>query len=312
MVVDFHTHLFARDWLCREFYYGIARFITTEFARQGIHQTNEEVGEALIDATGDPDAKMLLEEMDEAGIDVSVVFPVDFGLPVGDPGLPIEEVNKKIADVARMHADRLVPFASVDPRRNGAEDLFKKCVQDWGMRGLKLHPSSGFYPNEEETRHLLKLADEWDLPVIIHSGGMMFPWRAKYSQPLLFDDIAVDFPELKVIAAHAGGTFGYPQMLTVMSVKLNVMVDISAWQIFSLKNFNEFCRALRMILDFAGPERVLFGSDSPSFRSMMSNADWVKLVRDLPAKAPDGISFSQDEVAAILSGNARRVLGIAT
>jgi len=51
------------------FYYGIAGFITHEFAKQGVHQTNEEIGDSLIDATHDPEAEILLAEMDDAGID---------------------------------------------------------------------------------------------------------------------------------------------------------------------------------------------------------------------------------------------------
>ena len=47
------------------------------------------------------------------------------------------------------------------------------------------------------------------------------------------------------------------------------------------------------MMDFAGCERVLFGSDSPSFRSFMSNADWVQTIKDLPGNAPEGIHFKE-------------------
>ncbi len=308
MIIDIHTHLFAAGWVPKEFYYGIARFITREFAKQGVHQTNEEVGDALVEATSDPDGVLLLEEMDEAGIDKSVVFPIDFGVPAGDPEVPIETVNRHIADVAAKHPDRLISFVSVDPRREGALDLVKKCVEDWGMQGLKLHPSAGFYPNQEEVYRLLEWADSAGLPVIIHSGGMMYPWRAKFSQAMFFDDIAVDFPDLQVIAAHAGGMFGYQQMIAVASIKLNILVDISAWQVYAQKDYAGFCRALRQYLDFVGSDRVLFGSDSPSFRSIMSNTDWVGLIRDLPKNAPEGTVFSREEISAILGGNALRLL----
>jgi hypothetical protein len=48
MIIDIHTHLFVDGWVPRSFFHGVARFITHEFAKQGIHQTNEEVGDALL------------------------------------------------------------------------------------------------------------------------------------------------------------------------------------------------------------------------------------------------------------------------
>ncbi|MCK5186296.1 MAG: amidohydrolase, partial [Deltaproteobacteria bacterium] len=103
-----------------------------------------------METSDDPEAEGLLAEMDEAGIDKSVIFPVDFGVALGDPEVPIEEVNKKYSELARKHPDRLVAFAGVDPRRKDAPDLFKRCINEWGMQGCKLHPCAGFYPNQKE------------------------------------------------------------------------------------------------------------------------------------------------------------------
>ena len=310
MIIDIHTHLFVDGWVPRSFFHGVARFITHEFAKQGIHQTNEEVGDALLEGSSDPDAAMLLAEMAEAGIDASVIFPVDFGLALGDPDVSIKEVNRLYAELGRRHPGKLIPFASVDPRREGAADLFETCVTEWGMCGLKLHPCSGFYPNQKEVYPLLGIAQHNNVPVIIHSGSMMVPMHSKYSQTIHLDDLGVDFPDLAIIAAHAGGMFGYQQMLSLMSIKLNFMADLSAWQIFAQRNYTGFCRALREFLDFTEPERILFGSDSPSFRSMMSNVDWVNLIRDLPQKSPDGITFNESEISLILGGNAQRLLNL--
>ncbi len=310
MIVDIHSHLFYREWIPRGFFDGVARFITREFAKRGIDESHESVGEVLMEGSGDPDAEMLLAEMDEAGIDKSVIFPVDFGLALGEPAVPIAAVNKKFAELARKHPDRLCAFAGVDPLRKGALDLWKQCVEEWGMKGLKLHPCSGFYPNQKEVYPLLEKACEWRVPVLIHSGAMMAPLRSKYSQPIHFDDLGADFPDLTIIAAHAGGNFSYPQMISIMSVKLNIMADISAWQVLATKSRASFCKALRDLLDFVGPGRILFGSDSPSFRSIMSNKDWVRLIKGLPRTAPQGISFTDDEVSAVLGGNAQKLFGL--
>ena len=265
MVIDIHTHLFVDGWVPKEFFHGVARFITRENKKQGIYQTNKKVGDYLLEAGSDPDAEMLLAEMAEAGIDKSVIFPIDFGLTLGEPRVPIDEVNRLFAELGRSDPDKLIPFASVDPRRAGAAELFEKCVSEWGMRGLKLHPCAGFYPNQEDVYPLLEIASQKKLPVIIHSGHMMVPLRSKYSQAIHFDDLGVDFPDLAIIAAHAGGSFGYRQMLSLMGIKLNIMADISAWQIYALKDYSGFCRALRELIDFTELERIFLGLTAPLF-----------------------------------------------
>ncbi len=311
MVIDIHTHLFCRGWLPAPFFHGVARFITTELAKQGVIQTNEDVGDMLMESSHDPDAANLISEMDGAGIDASAVFPLDLGLELGEPELAIREVNRRLSGIAAAHPDRLIAFATVDPRRPDALEIFSASIEQWGMKGLKLHPCSGFYPNQKEVYPLLEKACACGVPVIIHSGAMMVPLRSKYSQPIHLDDLAVDFPDLPIIAAHAGGSLGYRQMLSIMSIKLNILVDISAWQVLAVKNYALFCRSLRELLDFGGPDRVLFGSDSPSMRSILSSGDYVGLLRRLPENAPSaGVTFAESEIEAILGGNARRVLGI--
>jgi len=239
---------------------------------------------------------------------MSVLLPVDMEIAFPGQGVPMDEVNRLHAELSRKHPQRLIAFAGIDPRRKNAVELFKKYVQDWGMKGLKLHPTAGFYPNQKEVYPLLEKACEWKIPVLIHSGSMMVPLRSKYSQAIHFDDLGVDFPDLPVIAAHGGGIFGYQQMISVMTTKLNILADISAWQLIALKNYPLFCRGLRDFMDFAGCERIYFGSDSPSFRSFMSNTDWVQMIKDLPHKSADGISFKEEEVSAVLGGNAKKLL----
>src|SRR5450759_3908894 len=72
--------------------------------------------------------------------DTGYVRPID---------VQIEEQNRMVAEASAKFPDRLVSFFSIDPRREGAVDLFSRAIEDWGMKGLKLHPASGFYPYEE-------------------------------------------------------------------------------------------------------------------------------------------------------------------
>lgn len=310
MIIDIHTHLFDRGWLPEDFFDGVTRLVSSVMERQGVEISLKELKETMIEGTTDPNGELLLAEMEEAGIDKSILLPCDFAMALGEAEVSIEDLNKKYADLAQRYPDKLIAFAGMDPRRYKAPEFLKKCVEEWGMKGLKLHPAAGFYPNEIETYDLLEVATELKIPVLIHSGSMVPPLKSKFTQSIHFDDIATDFPDLTIIAAHAGGLFGYQSMLSLMVTRPNLYVDISAWQIAALKNMEYLCRALREIMDFSGSHRILLGSDSPSLRSQMTNKDWVYTIKNLPENAPGGIRFTEEEVNGILGRNAQKILKI--
>ncbi|MCX5884975.1 MAG: amidohydrolase family protein [Proteobacteria bacterium] len=310
MIIDIHTHIFGRGWIPEDFFAGVSRLVASVMEKDGIEISLQELKETMIEVTVDPTGELLLAEMEDSGIDKSVMLTCDFALALGEPEVSIQELNKIYADLSRRFPDKLIAFAGMDPRRNKAPELLTKCIKEWGMKGLKLHPAAGFYPNGKETYDLLEVANELKIPVLIHSGSMVPPLKSKFTQSIHFDDIATDFPDLTIIAAHAGGLFGYQSMLSLMVTRPNIYVDISAWQIAALKNMEHLCRALRDIMDFSGSHRILFGSDSPSLRSQMTNKDWVDTIKNLPEKASGGIKFTEEEVSGILGRNAQRILKI--
>ena len=82
------------------------------------------------------------------------------------------------------------------------------------------------------------------------------------------------------------------------------------WDHYAFSNYNLFCRELRDILDYAGHSKVLFGTDNPIPSIIEPTKNWVQLLKNLPTAAPDGISFTAEEVDAMLGGNAAAVLGL--
>ena len=311
MIIDIHTHLFSESWLPEKFFRYMAGILSGKTAgKDNMGNSKNKPSSLTAKSTHDPEAEHLLSDMNSAGIDLSIIFPVDFGLAMGEPETDISSINRQYAELAQRHPMKLVAFAGIDPRRDEALAIFTRCIKEWGMKGLKLHPATGFYPNDRQTLPLLEKACQWKVPVLLHTGFMISPLKSRFCQVMYIDDIAADFPDLKIIAAHAGGVFNHRQILSLMAVKPNVMVDISAWQIMAGRDYQGFCMALRELMDFGGSNRVLFGSDSPSLLSLMSNQNWVKIIRGLPEKAPPGIKFSSKEISDILGNNAARILGI--
>jgi predicted TIM-barrel fold metal-dependent hydrolase len=226
----------------------------------------------------------------------AVVFTVDAATATGHPALS----SSDIAEQCAAHADVLIPFGSVDPHRPDAGELARTLVEDHGVRGFKFHPSlQAFAPNDAAFYPLWATVEELGVPALFHTGqngiGAGLPGGAgvklRYSQPLLLDDVAADFPGLTVILAHPSVPW-QGEAISMATHKANVYIDLSGW---SPKYFPaELVRAAGGRLK----DKVLFGSDYPLIAPERWIADFEALGLDA------GI------LPGILKGNALRVLGM--
>ena len=309
MIVDFHTHLVAPGWEPDVYYLSIARIGAQAIARQsGTAPDPAIIKETLLKRMSDTSGEKLIAEMDSAGVDLSVIHVLDFDLGVRERGLgrmeiEIEEKNKKHFEIQANHPDRIVSFFGIDPRREGAMALFEKAVEEWGMKGLKLHPTSGYYPDDLICFPLYDYAQKKGLPVLFHTGSQPYPWRAKFAQPVYVDSVAAEFPELTIIAAHLGHGW-WEELLHLAGAKPNIHVDISGWQITLQHDPETFYTVLRRYLDALGPWRVLFGSDGPFLNALMPLKDWVDAIKNPKTKIP----FSKEETDIVLGKTASKIL----
>jgi predicted TIM-barrel fold metal-dependent hydrolase len=227
----------------------------------------------------------------------AVVFTVEAPAATGHPALSSEE----IADAAAEHPDVLIPFGSVDPHAGkAAVRRARALVAEHGVRGFKFHPSlQAFEPNDVRHYPLYEAIQELGVPALFHTGqtgiGAGLPGghgiKLRYSNPMLLDDIAADFPELTIILAHPSVPW-QDEAISVATHKANVYIDLSGW---SPKYFPpQLVRAANSLLK----RKVLFGSDFPVITPDRWLADFATL--DL-----------KDEVRPlILKDNAIRVLGL--
>jgi predicted TIM-barrel fold metal-dependent hydrolase len=247
--------------------------------------------------------------MDEGGIDQCTLLVTDWGFGLGEPEIPIEEQNRICAQTAKRYPDRLIPFAGIDPRRKNAIDLLKRCVEEWGMKGLKFHPDVGFFPDHESFYPFYEEVSEYKIPILSHTGPMFGCLKSKYAQPVYLDAILADFPDINIIAAHLGFCW-WPEVTMIASFKPNLYGCLTGWQLNAHKNYSKFCHNLRNIIDEMGLERILFGTDGPYDLPNFTKKDWINAIKSLPEKCPEGITFTKEEVAAILGGNAQKLLGL--
>jgi predicted TIM-barrel fold metal-dependent hydrolase len=168
--------------------------------------------------------------------------------------------NDYVASYVAEHADKLVGFASVDPNDPDAPAELRSAVADLGLRGLKLGPIyQQFDPLSERAFAVLEVAEELRLPVIWHQGTT-FVREAPLSlaRPMVLDDVARQFPALKIVLAHLGHPWIEEAMATIRKHP-NLFADVSALETRPWQYYNGIIAAL----EYGVADKLLFGSDYP-------------------------------------------------
>jgi predicted TIM-barrel fold metal-dependent hydrolase len=206
----------------------------------------------------------------------AVIFPVDCEHELGHWRVP----NEEVAELAQTYNDCLIPFASIDPHKGkmGVREAIK-LVEEYGVRGFKFHPTAqGFYPNDRMAYGLYEVIQDKGLVALFHTGQTGvgagapggFGLRLKYSNPMHLDDVAADFPTMKIVMAHPSFPW-QEEALAVATHKPTVYIDLSGW---SPKYFPPILvRYANSILK----DKVLFGSDYPVITPDRWIADFDKL-----------------------------------
>jgi hypothetical protein len=214
--------------------------------------------------------EMMIASMDSAGVDRAVVVGVD-----AETTFNYKVSNEAVYNAVSESDGRLIGFAGVDPHKGRiALKELERAVDEMGMKGLKLMPHLHMLnPNDEKMYPLYRLANELGIPVLFHTGTQFHAGtKIRYCKPIYIDDVAVDFPDLKLIIAH----FGYPwyeEALAVVRRNENVFFNIAGW---SPKYIPEVVvKQMNSILS----DKVLFGTDFPlmTYPRVMTELEELKL-----------------------------------
>jgi len=308
MIIDIHSHLFVEEWLPKEFWEGIVITAVNKAKKiMGAEVPFEEMADSVLPDLWDPSGEILLEEMETAGIDKTIILPQDFEIGLSKPKVTIEEQNRIHAELMKKYPDKLVAFAGIDPRRESCLEFLEKCIKERGMRGLKLHPGTGFFPDDKRVYPIYEKCLDLKIPVLFHSGPIIYPLRSKPAHPIYLDDVATDFPDLTIIVAHMSHGW-WRDLLAIASVKPNLFVDVSGWEMEVMTHYGDFCKILRKFIDELGSERILFGTDGPGFRSVCPPAEYLRIIRELPERSK--VKFDEEEILDIMGRNAESILGL--
>lgn len=193
----------------------------------------------------------------EAGVDIGVAIALT------SPHLKMSIPNEYVAEYVQRGRGTTVGFASVDPGDPQAVDKLRYAATTLGLKGLKLSPPyQNFHPHSPEAMRVFRAAAELDLPVMFHQGAVFMPRGVlEVANPVLLDKVARDFPDLRLIVAHAGQPW-FTETVALMYKHRNVFADLSArfhrpWQLHNI---------LLAAIDYKVADRLLFGTDFPVLR----------------------------------------------
>jgi len=204
------------------------------------------------------DPAAFLRFLDDAGVEraglINYVSPDVIGFT--------PEVNDWIARYCAAKPERLIAFGSVHPKYVADAGAEVDRLVKIGIRGLKVHPSHQVFSPNAYRDGLGPLAAIYEraqangLPVMVHTGTSIFPGaRNVHAQPMLADDISVDYPDLVVILAHGGRPLWMEEAFFLVRRHKNMYMDVSG---IPPQKLLEYFPRLEEIAD-----KVLFGTDWP-------------------------------------------------
>jgi predicted TIM-barrel fold metal-dependent hydrolase len=202
--------------------------------------------------------KAFLGYLDRIGVDRAVL--INYVAPEVIGFTPA--VNEFVAGYVKENPKRLIPCGSVHPRHTADVLADMEQIVRLGIRLIKIHPPHQLlYPNDyihgvKELEILYRVAEANGIPIMVHTGTSIFPGaRNKYGDPMYVDDVAVDFPKLKILLAHGGRPLWMDTAFFLVRRHRNVYLDMSGIPPKMLLNY--FPRLEEIA------HKTLFGTDWP-------------------------------------------------
>jgi predicted TIM-barrel fold metal-dependent hydrolase len=229
--------------------------------------------------------------MDEAGVR-SVCVPSLKQAYYRKRAMAVDIEHEHVAALAQSHPDRIIGMAGLDPM-SGMEGVraFERAVRDYGFRGAHVHSFGFGLPlNSREWWPFYAKAAELDVPVVFQTGHSAEFMPSACGKPILLDDIAIWFPELRLVGAHTG--WPWVEELIAMAWKHpNVYIATSGhapkyWDPALVRFMNARNR---------GIGKVMWGTDYP----LILHEESLAQVAELGLKPEALVALLHDTAAAV-------------
>lgn len=232
-----------------------------------------------------------VQELDRAGVD-KVVF-----LTSSWKGQPVRERNEATADLIHRYPERFIGFGSFDPNAgHEAVDDAEYAIKGLGLVGVKtIAQNVEVFYNDPRYYPVYEKVQELGVPILFHTGPSFLQTRTKFGDLITLDDVALDFPNMKMILAHMGMQ-GFMDAHSLLVRHPNVYADLSFWPLHpSYRSLIPWS-----LFEETVPGKILLGSDFP-----------VGQTPNEAIEAVQGLPVSDNFKTQILGENAARLLGLA-
>jgi aminocarboxymuconate-semialdehyde decarboxylase len=324
-VIDVHTHMFTAQWL--ELLQKEGGDYNIQLRPDGQKEIFRGNTPVVIPQKGHFDWDLRIRHMNEAGIDVSVVSLTCPNVYWGGEAVSCRaarEANDNVADAQGRFPDRIRWFASLPweyPER-AVEELQRSCAR--GAVGVMVLANvAGRSLTEAAFAPIWAEIDRRKLPVLVHptdppgvdlmdmtkfdlswSVGFMFDTTLAITR-MIFEGFFDQYPNLKIIASHGGGTLPYlvGRFEKGDEVELAARRQMQRKPTDYLRHIHYDCitydpRPLQYLVSVVGAEQVMFGTD------------WPHWVHDTPGAFANTALFPEAQCKAIRGTNALRVFGL--
>jgi predicted TIM-barrel fold metal-dependent hydrolase len=196
-----------------------------------------------------------------ADADVSIVFNIAVDDPEQMTGLPYppERTNEATAEFVAANPAARIGFLSVNPLWDTVFEETERC-REMGLAGVKLGPNyQDFDPLCPQALEFYGYCERNGLPILFHQGAS--PMRhapLRYTYPLVTDEVALRFPELRIVMAHMGHPWGTETVVTIRKHP-HVYADVSSIYLRPWVCYQSLLAAV----EWGCTRKLLLGSDFP-------------------------------------------------
>jgi predicted TIM-barrel fold metal-dependent hydrolase len=220
------------------------------------------------------DPQTLLDYMDKYGVDIACLLPEAMMDTTGYTSRWMS--NGAMAKVVESNPDRFMYQPNVSPIKfkgiNNTIWELEYWVKERGAKIFKFYPPEDTYINDPDLWPFYEKAQKLDIVLDIHTGFCWVPpGKSKHALPIQLDDVARDFPELKIVAFH----MGYPYCDDLNMVAMghpNVYVCLSLLVPWALSAPRKFAKILGEAMRWVGPEKIIWGTDYAGFGVQIKGA----------------------------------------
>lgn len=239
--------------------------------------------------------EFLLEEIKENKIDKVIILS---GMVKDDFNIPTKEMLELVSDNKNI---LVVGGINVLNYTNNDLAELEQWIKNKKIIGIKLYPGyQHFYPSDEKCLPIYNLCQKYNVPIIFHSGDVLAGYiknpKIKYAHPIHIDDVATDFPNLKIIIAHLGNPW-LIDCAEVLYKNPNVYGDISGFFVGEPdKQYADLIRKrIQELIIYVGEDKLLYGTD------------WPIAPMNSYIKFAESLNLKPEQKEKLFSGNATKL-----